>query len=340
MSNRAGRAGGPGVARTRSLQRGSALLMVLWLSAALAAIALSVSATVRAETEHVSTAADGLRAWYLATGSVERAIQYMMWGGLEGPDRYWNRRKSRINFTYPSGEAVVEIMAESGKLNVLTASQGDLMRVISAVTSDGSQASKIAGGLGGRGRSGPGPTFPGGGASFQEIEDLLTLPGMTPEVFYGNYIADQSGRLFARGGLRDCLSVWGSTSGPFDVNAASPALLVAFGATEEGALQLVERRKQTPFKTIGDASGFLGSNNGRFRVGGNTIYTVRATARLRLPNGQPSEVVRTASAVVKVLDPLLYSPNSVHVLRFYDDAWSQDAAAPPGPGAVPGAPRQ
>jgi len=312
--------------------------MVLWLSAALAAIALSVSATVRAETEHVSTAADGLRAWYLATVSVERAIQYMAWGGLEGPDRYWNRRKPRINFNYPSGEAAVEIMAESGKLNVLTASPGDLMRVISAVASDAAQAGKIAGGLGGggRGRSAPGPTFPGGGASFQEIEDLLTLPGMTPEVFYGNYIADQSGRLYARGGLRDCLSVWGSTSGPFDVNAASPALLVAFGASEQGAQQLVERRKQAPFRNMGEVGGLLGSNSGRFRVGGNTIYTVRATARLRLPNGRPSEVVRTASAVVKVLDPLLYSPNPVHVLRFYDDAWSQDAAAPPGPGSVSG----
>ena len=47
--------------------RGSALLAVLWLSAALAAIAFSVSTTVRAETDRVSTAADGLRASYLRT---------------------------------------------------------------------------------------------------------------------------------------------------------------------------------------------------------------------------------------------------------------------------------
>jgi general secretion pathway protein K len=310
--------------------------MVMWLSAALAAIALSISVTVRAETEHVSTAADGLRAWYLATGSVERAIQYMSWGGLEGPDRYWNRRKSRLNFSYPSGDAVVEIMAESGKLNLLTASPGDLMRVVSAVTNDAAQAGKIAGGLGGgRGPGAPGPTFPGGGASFQEVEDLLTIPGMTPEIYYGNYTSDENGRLYARGGLRDCLSVWGSVSGPFDVNAASPALLVAFGASEEGAQALIEHRKIAPFRTIGDAAGFLGGNTGRFRVGGNSIYTVRATARVRLPNGLPSEVMRTASAVVKVLDPRYYN-SPVHVLRFYDDAWSQDAAVPSLSGAAPG----
>jgi general secretion pathway protein K len=317
--------------------------MVLWLSAALAAIALSVSVTVRAETEHVSTSADGLRAWYLATGSVERAIQYMIWGGLEGPDRYWNRRKSRFSFTYPSGNAVVEVIAESGKLNVNTSNPADLLRVISAVTGDPTQAGQIASGLNGR-AAGPGltafPTFQPRGASFQEIEELLTVPGMTPEVFYGNYITDANGRLYARGGLQDCLSVWGSAAGPYDINSASPAMLEAFGASEQAAVQLVERRKVTPFRDMNDVAGVLGSNTGRFRVGGNTIYTLRATARLRLPNGSPSEVVRTASAVVKVLDPLLYAPNTVHVLRFHDDAWSQDAVAPPGPGYVPGEARR
>ncbi len=37
-------------------EKGGALLAVLWLSAALAAIALSVATTVRGETDRVSTA--------------------------------------------------------------------------------------------------------------------------------------------------------------------------------------------------------------------------------------------------------------------------------------------
>ena len=313
--------------------------MVMWLSAALAAIGLAVSSTVRSETDHVSTSADGLRAWYLATGSVERAIQYMTWGGSEGPDRLWNRRKSRFNFAYASGNVVVEVIAESGKLNVNTSSQTDLLKVVSAVTGNAEQASQIAGALGRPAAVAPSPTFQPRAASFQEIEDVLTVPGVTPEVFYGNYVADQNGRLYARGGLQDCLSVWGSAGGPFDINSASPAMLEAFGVSQQAALQLVERRKQQPIKSMTEVSAALGANAGRFRVGGNSIYTIRATARLRLPNGGPSEVVRTAAAVVKVLDPLLYAPNTVHVLRFYDDAWSQDAVAPPGPGSVPGVPQ-
>ena len=58
---------------TTNNQHGGALLTVLWVSAALAAIALSVSTSIRAETDRAGTAADGLRASYLATGSVDRA---------------------------------------------------------------------------------------------------------------------------------------------------------------------------------------------------------------------------------------------------------------------------
>ena len=65
-------------------QSGSALLMVLWLSAALSAIAFTVANTVRSETERTSTEVDSLRCYYLATGAIERALVYVQWG-----DRYY-----------------------------------------------------------------------------------------------------------------------------------------------------------------------------------------------------------------------------------------------------------
>src|SRR5258708_7155895 len=57
-----GRLRGRGPAPQR--QQGSALLAVLWLTAALAAISLTLATTVRGETERMSTAEDGLRAYY------------------------------------------------------------------------------------------------------------------------------------------------------------------------------------------------------------------------------------------------------------------------------------
>jgi type II secretory pathway component PulK len=68
---------GPRVPRAR---RGSALLAVLWLSAALAAIGFSLATTIHGETERTSTALDGLRSYYLAAAGIDRAAVEALWG--------------------------------------------------------------------------------------------------------------------------------------------------------------------------------------------------------------------------------------------------------------------
>src|SRR5438045_9068784 len=82
--------------------RGSALLAVLWLSAALSAIAFTVANTVRSETERTSTAVDSLRAYYIATGAIERALVYVQWGG-----KYFMPPQPLMRFQFPSGDAPV-----------------------------------------------------------------------------------------------------------------------------------------------------------------------------------------------------------------------------------------
>ena len=165
------------------------------------------------------------------------------------------------------------------------------------------------------------------------------MRGMSPELFYGNYTTGTDGRLYARGGLRDCLSVWGSL-GPFDVNTASPALMEAMGMSAEAAASLVAARQRRPFQNTQELAGTLPP---RIAMGsGFSLYTLRASARLRRPDGSYSEVVRTAAATIKLFDPQK-SQQPMHVLRWYENAWSQ-AALPPYPGMtvrggnVPGQP--
>src|ERR1700683_2668578 len=131
--------------------KGSALLAVLWLAAALAAIAFAVSSTVRSETNRAGGAADGLRASYLASGSVERGIQWMLWGWTgynqtnpDGTPRYWATNSSRMIMHYPSGDAVVELIPETAKLNINTATPDELFRVAAAVSADPARARAIA----------------------------------------------------------------------------------------------------------------------------------------------------------------------------------------------------
>ena len=84
--------------------------------------------------------------------------------------------------------------------------------------------------------------------------------------------------------------------------------------------------------------GAMGISTARLRVEGNSIVTIRATARLRLPTGQLSDLKRTVAAMVKYMPPGYDS--RIHFLRWYDTAFSGDAfpdpPAIPGPG-IPGA---
>src|SRR5277367_6290696 len=77
-------------------RRGSALLMVMWMSAALAAIAFSLATSVRGETDHTSTSVDDLRTYYIATGAIQRAIIDMQQGG----DAY-RPGQSRFLYQFP-----------------------------------------------------------------------------------------------------------------------------------------------------------------------------------------------------------------------------------------------
>ncbi len=121
---------------------------MLWMSAALAAIAFSVSTSVRAETERVGAASEGLRAWYLATGSVDRAVQWMLWGpGPRNPDgsaHFWEPAKPRLYMSYPGGDVVVEMIPESSKLNLNYATGDDLTRLITIISGNPELAQEIA----------------------------------------------------------------------------------------------------------------------------------------------------------------------------------------------------
>jgi len=316
--------------------RGSALLTVLWLSAALSAIAFSLAVTVRGETERTSTDLDGLRCGYVASAAVEKAAMELLWSATT--DRKLIPKGSTyIDYVFPSGNARVYIIPEAAKLDVNHCAVEDLLRLMAALGIDAGRGTEIAAaiddwrrpgaqsGSGSLNLSGT-PSFKPPHASFGEIEELLLVPGVTPEIFYGAYTpgppsapdADtgEAGTALVRhSGLIDCLSVYGS-SGPVDVNTADPAVLQAVGVSPGAVQAIVEQRSQKPF----DATSLGSFGNGRLRAEGNTIVTFRATARLRLADGQLSDLRRTVAAQVKYL-PMGGIGLPYHVLRWYDTAW-------------------
>ncbi|MEK7404911.1 MAG: hypothetical protein AAB225_07360 [Acidobacteriota bacterium] len=318
--------------------RGGALLAVLWLSAALSAIAFSLASTVRGETERTATALDSLRSYYLATGALERASLYMDWGsGQVNPDgspRYWASWTALMRFQFPSGDAMVEVIPESGKLNLNTAPVEDLFALLMSLGAEPERARQIALGIVDWRTPAPGglptefdhyylglaPSFHARHASFEEIEEVLLIKAMTPDLFHGSYVTDAEGRLHPRGGFRDCVTVYGG-AGRIDVNTAAPALLAAVKLSPAAVAWIVETRRQMPFQKMEQLAAVAGEPGfHRLGIGGGTIYTLRATARLRLAGGALSDLRRTVAATIKRLPPGF--DRTYHVLRWHDNAWT------------------
>jgi general secretion pathway protein K len=320
-------------------RRGSALLAVLWLSAALSAIAFTVANTVRAETERTATEVDSLRAYYLAAGAIDRAILYIQWGpgyrNGDGTPKYFQNPMPVLQFNFPSGTATAEIIPETSKLNVNSAPANEMLGLLLAVGAPPDQAATVVQGILDWRAPSPGgsftqfdqyylslaPSFRARHASFQEIEELLLIRGVTPDLFYGSYTNDGQGRLLPHAGLRDCLSVYGAT-GPFDANTVQPAVMQAIGISPDLAAAIVNLRRATPISNMGQLAPFSGGGPGmgRLSIVPSPIVTLRATARLRLANGQFSDFRRTVSAMVKFLGPEWNPP--FHIMRWYDNAAS------------------
>jgi general secretion pathway protein K len=312
-------------------------LLVLWLAAALSAIAFTLANTVRSEIERSSTDADGLKAYYLAEGAIERMLVYIESGaafvGPDGKPRFEAGKTHVLQLDFPTGVARVEFIPENSKLNVNTAPAPELTNLLLALGVDPGRAQAIVAGiLDWRGGTPGGsftefdqyylsltPSFRARHASLQEIEELLLVRGITPDLFYGGYTPDANGKLIPHDGLRDCLSVFGST-GALDVNTVTPEVMEAVGIAPETAAAIVALRRVAPINDLGQLAPFSGAGTGTARLGmtSGTIVTLRATAQLKLPNGRFSDLHRTVSAMVKLLGTDWNPP--FHIMRWYDNA--------------------
>jgi len=325
-------------------RRGSALLTVLWLGAALSAIALAVSLKARTEIERSSSAVEAARARMLANGAAERALAYVVYG-LQGayawPDgrpRFWRPGMPYLRFRFQTGEAVVELIPETSKLNVNRATAEELTLLAMAAGLPRSAAMQLAQAIIDWREPSPmgllspfdaiylrrKPSFRAPHASVQQIDELMNVAGMTPELFYGGWTRRPDGQLTQRPGLRDCLTVYAEPGRAMDINTVPIPALIAAGAPPEAALALERLRSQRPVtpETFGAAAALLGPAAGRVRLGGDNVYTIRATARPYRPDRTLSDVRRTVAMTVQ-----LYYKDSASATRIL--AWQENAYPSP-----------
>jgi len=105
-----------------------------------------------------------------------------------------------------------------------------------------------------------------------------------------------------------------------DINTAEPAVLVAAGVSPAVIAAVVEQRAagagNQNLLEVSQSTGAVAA----LQAGVNAIVTFRSTARLRLPDGQLSDMRRTVGAQVRYRK--WGSEIPYDVLRWYDTAWS------------------
>lgn len=340
---------GRSLKRTR---RGGALLSALWLTAALAAIAFSVATLVRGEVDRATNSSEGTRAYFLARGGLERFFLELEETALSMPGiqqsavRLTNIIEERgryIVYPLPEGEVHLELIPESSKLDLNVANPAQIERILLAMNVEPDRIQRLTlaildwrGALPlAPGAPGPfdaaylsrQPSFRPPRASYKEIEELLLVEGMTPEIFHGGYHRTANGTLVPHAGLRDCFTVFGAT-GPamgVDILSAAMPLLLAGGVPPAVADEFVRLRQAPGVFPAAIAQRVLGSiiapaeGGIAFTIGARSIYTIRVTARLRAGDGQLSETRRSISAQVKWL-PRPGVP--YQILRWDDNAIS------------------
>ena len=322
--------------------RGTALLAVLWLTAALSAIAFSIADTVRAEVERGISAQENVRAYYLARGAVERALFLLHniddGGGASPAERFAGRR--RLYFQEELGDTIVEFISERGKiplraltpqlLNNLLLTLGEPVDSASAITAQLFSPTAAPVQWSGQ-NSSTGPAFRPALASMENVEELLLVPGITSELLYGRYSRMPDGSLINLGGLSDLLSPHLQESSGLDPLSVHPSLLVAMGMEPAAARNFAELRRSTlnPVPFLAGINSFGPMPRAGFRLDMGDIFQVRATARARLANGTLSQTRRTVALLIKYVPP---NPRYFWIspwthLRWYDQSFSDLAAS-------------
>ncbi len=316
----------------RERQSGVALLVVLWVVTLMVMLVLVFSNAVQVEVRTATYRKDAAQAHALASGGVEAAILELAYSPSENqkPSPFWTwrlgQREGVVHFK--GGQAELEVIGESGKVDLNLATSQQLARLLEVHGSAPAEAQQMAKSI--EDWRSPSPndaqdkdSAPAKGAKhapFEFVEEALNVPGMNRGIFYGRAEVNTQGKVETESGVGRDLTVR-SRSPQLNINYASEAALRSVpGITESLAQAIVRARKQEPFKTvveIGDRTGeslpdeavpFLTTSEA-------ATYTIVSTGGI-----EGSPVRRTVEAVV------LVEPQGAlryRIVAWYDDSWNE-----------------
>lgn len=316
-------------------EAGIVLIAVLWGIVLLTLIAVALATAVHTGMEGLASQKEQLQAHYYARGAIYQTLGLLLApppptatepGSPSGPPR-------QVEWRGEGWQSSVQIDDEAGKLNPNRAPKEMLVRLFHALglsqgsakaLADAAEAWRTPVAEGGMNdtedayyQNLPQPYLPPH-ADFQSVGEILLVRGVTPELYYGQYVTRPDGHVERLPGLLDCLTV--NSNGPaININSAPyPVLMAVPGMDPEVANSIVQGRKRQPFASLDkltdefpasldpETLSFLTTqDSGRFSllatatVAGGVSARVRAVVELPPDKNPPFQILKWDDSYVR-----------------------------------------
>lgn len=171
-------------------ERGAALIIVLWMLLLLSLLAAAFISTSRSDLAIARNDVEAARARALADAGITRAVLAIT---EPDPAKRWRSDGTAYEWPFGGGVVTVEIVGESGKIDLNAAPEAVLQSLFRRAGADAAESARLAAAVLARRAAraaaalpagGPPPPIDPGEPAFAEIEDLGTLPGIAAPVLH------------------------------------------------------------------------------------------------------------------------------------------------------------
>jgi general secretion pathway protein K len=319
--------------RTGRRDAGVALLAVMSAVTVMILVALAFLGSVQIETRTAIYRKEATQAYALAEGGVQAAILEIAYAPpLEQQDkpRLWKKGQRLVRVPYEQGEALVEIVNETGKLDLNVAGREQLTRLFEARGLEAAAAAQLAAAID-HWRSPAGSDdresealeqyyrdagYRPAHSPFGSVEEVLRVRGMSRDVFYGTAEFSRETGIQYKYGVGQDLTIY-SGSAAVNVNYASEAVLLsAPGVDENLAEPIVRERTSQPFKSLEDVAQRLSTSLPVQALSFLTTEPCKTYSIVSVGEVNGSRVRRAIKAVVQVAP----QGAALHrIIAWYDD---------------------
>ena len=303
--------------RTGRGDAGVALLAVMSAVTVLILVAVAYSGSVQIETRTAIYRKEATQAYALAEGGVQAAIleiAYPPADGQQDKPRLWEKGQRSAQVPYDHGRALVEIVNETGKLDLNVAGREQLARLFAVRGLKPVDATQLAAAII-HWRSPAGSDDQESQAlddyyrdagyhpahnQFGSVEEVLRVRGMSRDIFYGTAEFSREEGIQYQYGVGQDLTIYLKSS-QVNVNYASEAVLLSVpGVGEDLAEPIVRERSNKPFKSMEDMAQRLSTSLPDEALPFLTVDEVGTYSIVSVGEVNGSRVRRTVKAVVQV----------------------------------------